>query len=184
MPDSNQQADDTMNFEKRFARWVWGSIGAGWVDPFFMPAIQGLGRLDCEIIAEDQRFRLLDEQTRSSPEEGQQMTRRFTLSYLWVLGSFENLRTLHQIMKERKYTPAIVQRANRVKAEFVKVRSPLAKMEAFDAKGNANSRIAYPALGPDRGAAWQVGPQTFISRLDLSNLFLEFLEEVRGPANR
>src|SRR5260221_5650024 len=129
MPDSNQQADDKMDLEKRFARWIWGSIGAGFVDSFFMPTIQGLGRLDCEILAEDQRFRSLSQKESESVAESELLSRRFTLSYLWVIGSFENLRTLHQRMKERKYTPAIVQRANRVKAEFVKIRTPLTKMK-------------------------------------------------------
>jgi hypothetical protein len=173
-----------MDLEERFSRWIQASIGAGAVDPFFMPTIQGLGRLDCEILAEDERFRSLGQKETESVAESELLTRRFTLSYLWVIGSFENLRTLHQSMKERKHTPAIVQKANRVKAEFVKIRSPLTKMKPSNPHGDATSRIAFPALGPDRGAAWQIGPQIFISRLDLSNLFLEFLEELKGPANR
>jgi hypothetical protein len=169
-----------MNLDERYARWIKASIGAGAVDAFFMPTIQGLGRLDCEIISEDQRFRALDQKGRESAQESTLLTRRFTLSYLWVIGSFENLRTMHGRMEDNrgKFPDSATQRANRVKKEFVKIRSPLTKMKPINPHGEANSPIAYPALGPDLGVAWQIGPQTFISRLDLSNLFLEFLEDL------
>jgi hypothetical protein len=93
---------------------------------------------------------------------------------------------MHQRTKENraKFSDSVTQRANRVKVEFVKIRSPLTKMKPFNPQGDANSPIAYPALGPDRGAAWQIGPQAFISRLDVSNLFLEFLEELWRPGDK
>jgi hypothetical protein len=69
-----------MNLDERWARWVRASVGAGAVDPFFMPTIQGLGRLDCEILHEDQRFNSLDQKSRESVEESALVTRRFTLS--------------------------------------------------------------------------------------------------------
>jgi hypothetical protein len=169
-----------MNLDERWARWLKASHGAGGVDPFFMPAIQGLGRLDCEILSEDLRFRTLDQKRRESVEESTLLTRRITLSYLWVIGSFENLRTMHERMEDNrdKFPDSVTQRANRAKKEFVKIRSPLTKMKPINPHGEANSPIAYPALGPDLGVAWKIGPQTFISRLDLSNLFLGFLEEL------
>jgi hypothetical protein len=87
-----------MKLEERFSRWIRASIGASMVDTFFMPTIQGLGRLDCEVLSEDQRFRTLDQKARESVAESELLTPRFTLSYLWVIGSFENLRTMHQRM--------------------------------------------------------------------------------------
>jgi hypothetical protein len=175
-----------MNLDERYASWIRASVGAGAIDAFFTPTIQGLGRLDCEILSEDQRFRMLHQKRRESVEESTLLTRRFTLSYLWVLGSFENLRTIHERMKDNrdKFPDSVKQRANRVKKEFVKIRSPLAKMKPINPHGEANSPIAYPALGPDQGAAWLIGHQTFISRLDLSNLFLEFLEDLWKSGRR
>ena len=69
-----------MNLDERWARWIQASVGAGAVDPFFTPTIQGLGRLDCEILHEDQRFNSLDQKARGSAEESAPVTRRFTLS--------------------------------------------------------------------------------------------------------
>jgi hypothetical protein len=58
-----------MNLDERFSRWIRAFIGASALDAFFMPTIQGLGRLDCEILSEDQRFRTLDEKERESVAE-------------------------------------------------------------------------------------------------------------------
>jgi hypothetical protein len=45
-----------MNLDERWARWIEASIRAGAVARFFMPTIQGLGPLDCEILHEDQKI--------------------------------------------------------------------------------------------------------------------------------
>jgi hypothetical protein len=59
-----------MKLDERWARWVQASVGAGAVDPFFTPTIQGLGRLDCGILSEDQRFRTLDQKASASGGRG------------------------------------------------------------------------------------------------------------------
>ena len=47
---------DRMNLDQRWARWIQASIGAGAVDRFFIPTIQGLGRLDLRNPHEDQNI--------------------------------------------------------------------------------------------------------------------------------
>ncbi len=68
-----------MNLDERWACWIQASIGAGAVDRFFMPTIQGLRRLDREILHEDQSFNNLYQKARESAEESALVTRRFTL---------------------------------------------------------------------------------------------------------
>jgi len=64
-----------MDLDERWARWIQVSIGVGAADRFFMPTIQGLGRLDFEILHEDQRFNNLDEKQRESVEQSALVTR-------------------------------------------------------------------------------------------------------------
>jgi hypothetical protein len=68
-----------MNLIKPWARWIQASIGAGAVNRFFLSTIQGLGRLDHEILHEDQRFNSLYQKARESVEVSALVTRRFTL---------------------------------------------------------------------------------------------------------
>ena len=58
---------------------IRASIGAGAVNRFFLPAIQGLRRLDSEILHEDSKIKQLDKKTLESVEESALVTRRFTL---------------------------------------------------------------------------------------------------------
>jgi hypothetical protein len=79
-----------MDIQERYRRWIRASHGTAVIDPFFVPTIQGLGRLDCEILAGDQRYGALDPKARESVSESDSLTQRFVLSYLWAIGSFEN----------------------------------------------------------------------------------------------
>jgi hypothetical protein len=88
-----------MNLQERYRRWIRASHGTAVIGRFFVPTIQGLGLLDCEILAEDQRYGALDP-ARESVSESVSLTRRLVLSYLWAIGSFENLRTLHLSVTE------------------------------------------------------------------------------------
>ena len=78
--ESHDTSHDRMDLDERWARWIQVSIGVGAVNRFFMPTIQGLRRLDHEILHDDQRFNSLDQKARESAEESALVTRRFTLS--------------------------------------------------------------------------------------------------------
>ena len=58
---------------------------------------------------------------------------------------------------------------------FERVRMPLAKMATAN-RYKADSPIAYPALNMRHGIAWQVREDVFITRFELSETFLSFLE--------
>jgi hypothetical protein len=106
---------------------------------------------------------------------------RLTLSYLWVLGAYEIVRTLDQRTREASAgTPSpVAERITATKHLFERVRIPLAKFKA--ARRNPNdSPIAYPAVSPVHGIAWLVADNSFISRRQLSDAFLALLSDLRA----
>lgn len=94
-----------------------------------------------------------------------------TLSYLWVLGAYEMVRTLSQRLKEKRHSD--FNKVNQLKKIFERVRIPLAKMEP--AKNYPDDfSIAWPANTPNE-FGWQIGEGKIILRIDLSNKLLEML---------
>ena len=166
----------------RYSRWIDASVAAGAVEPFMMPIVQGLGRLDCRLIPEDARFSQLPEQARSSVHEGTLLTDRFTLSYLWVLGAYELVRTLDQRCRTNPATTmpeSFQSRLAALKRGMERLRIPLAKMEPAR-RFPSDSAIAYPALSRDLGIAWQVAQDTYITRRELSDSLLDFLTDLKA----
>ena len=165
----------------RYSEWIDASIGAGAIEPFMIPLVQGLGRVDCELIRDDRRFTQLPEAERSSVHESTLLTDRFTLSYLWVLGAYELIRTLDQ---RRRTNPGVISepfstRITGLKHSMERLRIPLAKMEP-SRRYPSDSPIAYPALSRDFGIAWHVAANTFISRRELSDSLLSILTDMKA----
>jgi hypothetical protein len=168
----------------RYSQWIRVSHAVGGVDQyraFMAVAIQGLARLDCQLIAADEQFLQLTEQQRATIPVSVEFSGRLTLSYLWVLGAYEIVRTLDQRTREASAgTPSpVAERITATKHLFERVRIPLAKFEA--ARRNPNdSPIAYPAVSPVHGIAWLVADNSFISRRQLSDAFLVLLSDLRA----
>lgn len=69
---------------------------------------------------------------------------------------------------------------NDLKHEIERLRIPLAKFEPAR-RFATDSPIAYPALmGRDLGVAWHLGPDTFVSRRELSDALLSLVEDIRS----
>jgi hypothetical protein len=150
-----------------------------------VPVLQGLGRLDCQLISEDLRFVQLPPKAQNTINESARLTDRFTLSYLWVLGAYELVRTLDQrcdahisVLGEK-----LTQRVRGLKHEIARLRIPLAKLEPA-MNYPTDSPIAYPAFSQDFGVAWQLAPDTFVSRRELSDAFLQLAEDIRSHASQ
>jgi hypothetical protein len=160
--------------------WVRGSFALARHDQWLVPVLQGLGRLDVRLIDEDERFLHLSDEERSTDAELIAFDELRTLSYLWVLGAYELIRTLHQRMRtspRQVGTPA--ERAvGELKRTFNRLRVPLAKLEP-SGSNPSDSPIAYPAIHPTKGAAWQIARDTFVTRLELSGALLDLLEHLR-----
>ena len=144
--------------------------------------LQGLGRLDTALTEADKIFLADFEKTRDSLEESLKLNERFTLSYLWVLGAYELVRTICQRIKEKgSVVPEeLAGEFVSLKKEFNRLRVPVAKMEPASGHKNTDSHIAYPAINTAKGIAWQVAQDVFITRQDLADRLLSVLESARS----
>ena len=165
----------------RTERWVRASFATVRFEQVMCMTIQSLGRIDVSLIEGDELFIANFEINRNSLNENLKLNDRFTLSYLWVLGSYEVVRTICQCIKENRngISEEMAGKFESLKKEFNRLRVPLAKMEASSAHKSTDSHFAYPAINT-RGIAWQVSQDVLITRRDLSDQLLETLEFARS----
>lgn len=170
----------------RLERWVTASQVTEGFEPFMIVAVQGLGRLDVSLLGEDSAFVEAHERNAISIDQHIRLTDRFTLSYLWVLGAYEVVRTICQRINERRdlVSGDVARQFKAVKRRISRLRMPLAKMEPASAH-KSDSHIAYPAMHRSLGIAWQLSPQDFITRAELADALLSALEaantKIHGP---
>jgi hypothetical protein len=157
----------------RFHRWVSASHRLARYEPFMVPTVQGLGRLDDLLAAKDARY-VADEGYLSENYGILDLSDHITLSYLWVLGAYEIVRVLHQ--RERGSDSPLAISINVLLRQFARLRMPLAKFEPAERHEKTDSHIAYPVLNSAHGIAWQVSEDTYISREELAVQFLRLLE--------
>ncbi|MEB3900127.1 hypothetical protein ODI84_08040 [Pseudomonas putida] len=163
--------------QARFNKWIIASHQFARIEPFLAPVLQGLGRLDCQLIAQDAEFLAKTNEERASILTSIQLNDRVTQSYLWVLGGYEFIRTVNQRLRGL----ALEQETGAVKNQFNRLRVPLAKLEAAR-RSPDDSPIAFPALNESLGIAWQIGPQDFITRRELSDSLLELANHFETSA--
>ena len=167
--------------ESRHERWIKASISTAKFDPFMVPTIQGLGRLDISLIEQDSAFLNNFDKNKDDINASLELSDRITVSYLWVLGAYEAIRTMGQRIRENEnlVSEEMATSFRNVKNTFNRLRVPLAKMEATRAHRNTDSHIAYPGLNLDIGISWKINESTFISRRELSDQLLTLLEGQR-----
>ena len=117
--------------------------------------VQGLRRLDTALTEADKIFLSDFEKNKTSLEESLKLSERITLSYLWVLGAYELVRTICQRIKEKGmvFPKDLANDFISIKVEFERLRIPLAKMEPARRHKDTDSHIAHPVIHPDRGIA-------------------------------
>lgn len=165
----------------RHHRWVSASHGLTRYETFMVSTVQGLGRLDEFLAARDSRY-VAGEGYLSERFGILDFSDHITLSYLWVLGAYEIVRVMHQ--RERDSRSSLSTSINELLRQFARLRVPLAKFEPAERHKKTDFRIAYPVLNSDYGVAWQVSENTFISRRELSDQFLQLLEGEYGIAGK
>ena len=163
----------------RNQRWKRSSIALLQIEPFMMHTVVELGRIDSDLFVKDIGFRKLRTTLEGSSDEWVQLTESITLAYLWVLGTYEVIRTIDQRYKELGLS-AERERSLKLKQIFERLRIPLAKLEPAKRHKETDFSFAYPALNESHGIAWKVSDTTVISRGELSSAFLEFLESLRS----
>jgi hypothetical protein len=167
-------------YDERMKRWVRASIRSARFEHFLTVHVQGLGRVDCNLIREDEQFRDLPDKQKQSIQVSMLLTERFTLSHLWVLGAYEIVRTVHQRARRKALLNSDeLRQLQSLKNSFARLRMPLAKLEAARNHKATDSPIAYASLHRDLGIAWQLTPTFFVTRRELSDSFLDFFENLK-----
>lgn len=112
--------------QPRYSRWVSVSHGTDALEPNLDIVIQGLGKLDAQLVHEDAAFQSLPLDARAIFEESLKLTDRFTLSRLWVLGAYKVIRTLDQRARSRPtiLTRRLAARVKTTKKAFERLRIP------------------------------------------------------------
>ena len=166
----------------RMETWIRASCAMGTELPFMMVTLQGLGRLDCSLIAEEKRFSSLSEKERATINESDSLSVAFFFSSLWVLGSYEAIRTIDaRINGKTSPTSDAGWKLRRAKQDLQRVRVPLAKMEPATKFAKTDSGVAYPGLASlSLEVGWALQQRVFITRRLLSDRTLDALLAVRG----
>ena len=167
--------------KERLNRWVNSSHVLSKFEPFMITVAQGLGRLDVKLIQYDQRFCGLPLEERNTIEEALLFTDHMTLSYLWVLGAYELMRSIDQRCRDKLclLENQLIEKVKEVKLEFERIRIPLAKFEPSRRHQKTDSAIAFPAIHIEFGASWHISYNKYVSRRELSDTLLDLLENMQ-----
>jgi hypothetical protein len=161
-----------MNDVPRFHRWVKASFATTRYERFMPVTVQGLGRLDKDLFKQDKKLLAGLDLYQDGGDPGA-ISYHLTLSYLWVLGVYEVLRSINQSCRNSGNKDDQI---DSVLRKYERLRIPLAKFEPAKKHKDTDSKIAYPSINPQVGIAWQLGDDFHVSRADLSDSFLELLE--------
>lgn len=168
--------------EGRYSRWRHASYGLYQIEPELVQTVQTLGRIDADLFARDGRYREIRETGEGTAEEWREMAEHSVpMGYLWVLGTYEVLRTLDEMFRDcEKYSSQKELGSKQLKHAFERVRIPLAKLEPANRHRDTDNRFAAPALILGRGLGWTVAEGVSIARAELSTQFLDFLEVLKS----
>lgn len=157
----------------RHKRWVNAAIKLLSSDPWMVITIQSLGWLDSKLVKEDE---YILRKGRSSSPVGD-LSEQVTLSYLWVLGAYEVIRTLDQRARNERSADDEGRKAlQNLKWQFERIRVPLAKFEAARRYADTDLHVAFPGVNIECGTTWHVGGDVWITRRELSDSMLVTIE--------
>lgn len=162
---------------ERNKRWIIVSGKFEGFEPFIVLTIQGLGKLDSKLVIEDEK--IIKQGEPSNPTGG--LVEHLTLSYLWVLGAYEVIRTLSQRTQENSYFfPSQKSELYNLKTEFERIRIPLAKFEPAKKFRKTDRHFATPGFHASLGVAWQISNDVWITRRTLSDNMLGLFEKLKA----
>jgi len=117
---SSDQETSSLEASERWERWLKVSIGLLRFEQADDAARPQLGRLDIRLIEADDWWERRFASGTVTSEENSRLHEHITLSYLWLLGAYEFIRTLCQrVWSEGPMTPADVQAKVQTYEEFV-----------------------------------------------------------------
>jgi hypothetical protein len=141
---------------------------------WFFESLQGLARLDATLIEGDRKLLVSANRDEHFADAN---TDQITLSGLWLMGTYEWLRTFKVRLGQAKHPQ--LPHFNALCARFGSVRVPLAKFEPQRNKNNKKLEgysIARPGMSR-KGSGWLVDEGVFVSRLELANELIIALTE-------
>lgn len=176
--------------EDRLGKWIKISHQISYGNAVLAHTIQSLGSYDLELIERADEIipgfiDYINTPNRGprTVEENYLLDKLISLSRLWVLGAYEDLRTSHTFAIEKARTSeddrfrVKAERIKNVKLLFARVRVPLSKYEPSDRHRETDSQLALPVLDKSRGLAWKINNSLILSRGELADAFLGLHEE-------
>lgn len=163
-----------MKHNERHARWIAASFGFTRLQTWATVYIQGLGRLDIDLIERDAALVGTSKTNISLEIASMELSEVITLSHLWVLGAYELVRALNQQVNASIDGYSKVQKdlVLSTKHNFERIRMPLAKLEPASKWKSTDFSIAYPVLNASMGTAWHIANETVVTRRELSDKLL------------
>lgn len=170
--------------ESRIKRWVSASHAIAWsygvsqIGTSLLTIVQQLGFLDCRLRERDAMYVAAPIPT---PTEAELLdsNEHVTLSYLWVLGAFELIRTLEEKHRKERTSPKELRRALKATLEFLsEIRVPLAKMVPDKRHWKCGWPVAFPVFVQGIGVGWRLSSTAWVSRHELGDAVLHCLEQV------
>lgn len=148
--------------------------------------IEGLGHLDCRLIRWDEEVLEIPESQRRNIHVTSTLAEHLIGFHLWVFGAYEVLRTTDQRIRSHPVLlqNPIAERIRETKRFCARVRVPLAKLEAASAHKATDYSVPGVSLVQGRGTAWYIADDTIVSRRDVSDRFLDCLEQLRAEVDR
>jgi hypothetical protein len=146
---------------------------------YFTVTLQQLGRLDCKLIAEDLRFATLSEPEQRSTEETERGFDHLGVSMLWVLGGFQAVYTLGQLVEGSAQLRGLKNEIGNVRKDFGRLREPFAKMRR-QPKADDDFPFPYQGVRLNNSVCWAVSPNNLIARLYLSERLLKLFLAVEA----
>jgi len=168
--------------KNRYTEWIDNSDGLRYVDLLLIGNAQGLGILDVELIQEFPKIRI-DSQLE---EDRQKKLRHITLSELWVMGAYELIRLIDNIIQNDKdtFSRETKQKLKDKLSIFTQVRIPLVKFKQRG-KNELYSGITVPKFDLVNGLGWKIHYSNKskietkeVLRKDLGDDLLELLKSI------
>jgi hypothetical protein len=173
---------DDPALDRRGQRWIDISVAqnfrrleGGGNTYFFLQTIQRIGRLDCNLIHEDNRINPLSSAERNEREELITGYDHDTLAILWVIGAFGLIYSIEKMMHRNKVKFTGLH--NRIAA----LNRKLNRLRTTFAKGDPQQGDylhPHQAMRFKGSTCWGVNPTTYISRIELSDELLELLDAI------
>ena len=165
----------------RFSEWIEGSGGLRFIDMLLIGNAQGLGLLDIELIKEFPEIKFIS----NLEEDRLKKLRHITLSELWVLGAYELIRTIDEIVSARRdeISVEVIRKIKENLTLFTEVRVPLAKFQKSGYKKLFSGVSSKCEFDENMGLGWKIifsDKKKFETKIfyrkDLSNSLLELLK--------